>query len=180
MLFSNGTMRSTSNTGLHSRKLLIMPYKIFAAILTLFVLTLSSNPASVSAHGGAKGIVKERMELMKDIRKAMKSLGAMARDKVPLDSAKVKAAAGRIAQHGQKIPALFPKGSTKGVTEASPRIWQDFEGFRNSADEMVAVAREITGQSDNAAALKAAYRKLGKTCSACHKLYRVKKKKMKH
>ena len=157
-----------------------MPYKTFAAFLGLLVLTLSVDPASVSAHGGAKGIVKERMDLMKDIGKAMKTLGAMARGKVPLDSAKVKAAAGSIAQHGQKIPALFPKGSTKGVTEAGPRIWQDPEGFRKSADEMVAIAREVAGQSENAAAQKSIYRRLGKTCSACHKLYRVKKKKMQH
>jgi cytochrome c556 len=157
-----------------------MPYKTFAAFLGLFVLSLSVNSASVSAHSGAKGIIKERMDLMKDIGKAMKTLSAMARGKVVLDSAKVKAAAGSIAQHGQKIPALFPKGSNKGVTEAGPRIWKDPEDFRKSADEMVAVAREITGQSKNTAALKAAYRKLGKTCSACHKLYRVKKKKVKH
>ena len=157
-----------------------MPYKTFAAFLTLFVLTLSSNPASVSAHSGAKGIVKERMELMKDIGKAMKILGAMARGKVPLDSAKVKAAADSIARHGQKIPALFPKGSTKGVTEAGPRIWKDPEGFQKSTNEMVDAARNITEQSKNAAALKPAYRRLGKTCSACHKLYRVKKNKMEH
>jgi cytochrome c556 len=157
-----------------------MPYKTFVAFLGLFVLSLSVDPASVSAHSGAKGIVKERMELMKDIGKAMKSLGAMARGKAPLDSAKVKEAAGSIARHGQKIPTLFPKGSSKGVTEAGPRIWQDPEGFRKSADEMVAVARDIAGQSENAAALKATYHRLGKTCSACHKLYRVKKKKMKH
>ena len=85
------------------------------------------------------------MELMKDIGKAMKSLGAMARGKVPLDSAKVKAAADSIAQHGQKIPALFPKGSTKGVTEAGPRIWKDPEGFQKSTNEMVDAARNITG-----------------------------------
>jgi cytochrome c556 len=178
MQFSNGTIRSTSNTDLLNRKSLIMPYKTLTAFLGLFVLTISINSASVTAHGGAKGIVKERMELMKDIGKAMKSLGAMGRGKAPLDSAKIKAAAGSIARHGQKIPALFPKGSSKGVTEASPRIWKDPEGFQKSTNEMVAAARNIAGQSENAAELKAAYRRLGKTCSACHKLYRVKKKKM--
>jgi cytochrome c556 len=157
-----------------------MPYKTFAAFLSLFVLSLSVDPASVSAHGGAKGIVKERMELMKDIGKAMKSLSAMARGKVPLDSTKVKAAAGSIALHGQKIPALFPTGSNKGVTEAGPRIWKDPEGFRKSANEMVAAARNVAETNGNSAELKVSFRRLGKTCSSCHKLYRVKKKKMKH
>lgn len=60
-----------------------MAIKTIASFLILTVLTLSVNPAYVSAHSGAKGIVKERMELMKDIGKAMKQLSAMARGKAP-------------------------------------------------------------------------------------------------
>lgn len=173
-------MNSTGNTSLPIRKAQLMAIKTIASFLTLTVLTLSVNPAYVSAHSGAKGIVKERMELMKDIGKAMKQLSAMARGKAPLDSARVKEAAGSIAQHGQKIPALFPKGSTKGVTEASPRIWLDPEGFRKSTEAMIAAARSVAESNGNSAELKTSFRRLGKTCSGCHKQYRVKKKKMKH
>jgi cytochrome c556 len=99
--------------------------------ITLFILF----PAALAmAHGGAKGIVKECMELMKSVGKAMKGISKMARGKAPLDSAKVATAARTIDRHGQRIPAMFPKGSDQGVTEASPNIWQNSEGFKKSAD----------------------------------------------
>ena len=68
----------------------------------------------------------------------------MARGKVPLDSAKVKAAAGRIARHGQKIPRPLPQRDRPRASPRPARVsGRTPKGFRNSADEMVAdAARE--------------------------------------
>lgn len=73
---------------------------------------------------------------------------------------------------------LFPKGSGHGVSEASPEIWRDWDGFKNSADRMVAALRDLekAGRANDAAAVKAAYRALGRTCGSCHKLFRIEKK----
>lgn len=151
-------------------------------LILVTALAILAGPTNLLAHGGAKGIVKERMEAMKSIGKAMKSLGKMARGKVPLDTRKVEQAAGEIAAHGLRIPALFPMGSGHGVTEASPSIWQDPEGFKKSANDLVTSARALmrAAQSKNASAIKTNFRLLGKTCGSCHKLFRIKKRDMKH
>ena len=139
-------------------------------------------PTMVYAHGGAKGIVKERMEVMKAIGKAMKIVGTMTRGKVPLDPAKIQKAAAEIADHGLRIPAMFPKGGSHGGTEASPEIWLDPEGFQKSADGLVAAARTLAAaaRTNDASAVNTAYRALGKTCGSCHKQFRIKKNKRKH
>lgn len=148
-------------------------------LLSLTVVAVLAGSANLMAHGGAKGIVKERMEVMKSIGKAMKSISKMARGKAPLDADKVAASARSIARHGQRIPAMFPKGSSQGVTEASPRIWQDPEGFKQGTQQMVDAARslEAAARSDDAGNVKAAFASLGKTCGTCHKQFRIKKKR---
>ena len=146
----------------------------------LFLMMLLAGfigPAHVSAHGGAKGVVKERMEIMKSIAKDMKSVSKMARGKAPLDAEKIAKVASSIASHGERIPDLFPKGSGQGITEASPQIWTDPDGFKMSADRFIMAAQglETAAKTNDVSAVKTAYRALGKTCSGCHKQFRIKK-----
>ena len=131
------------------------------------------------AHMGAKGVVKERMELMKSIGKNMKTMSMMTRGKVSMDTATVIKSAGEIANHGARITSLFPKGSGHGVSEASPRIWEDPESFKKSTDRLVDAARALQSAAGtgDAEAIKASFRALGKTCGGCHKQFRIKKKK---
>lgn len=160
------------------RKRHTMRQRLPIILLAVFMSAAFAGPALT--HSGAKGVVKERMELMKSIGLAMKTIGGMARGRVPLEGKKIVRAAAAIGHHGERITGLFPKGSGHGVSEASPEIWRDWDGFKNSADRMVAVARDLekAGRANDAAAVKAAYRALGRTCGSCHKLFRIKKKKM--
>ena len=146
---------------------------------TLLAFVFITAMGTSIAHMGAKGVVKERMEMMKFIGKAMKSMGRMARGKAPLDPAIVVKSAGEIADHGQRITILFPKGSGHGVSEASPRIWEDPNGFRKGADRLVQAARilQSAAKSNDVAAIKTSLRALGKSCGGCHKQFRIKKKK---
>ena len=141
---------------------------------TLLVFTGVTN-----AHMGANGIVQERMELMKSIGKAMKGIRKMARGKVPLKSAKVASAAKEIAHHGARIGALFPQGSAGGVSEASPKIWEDPANFQKSSDLLVQTANNLfaAAQSNDPAKVKSAFRALGRTCGSCHTDFRIKKAK---
>ncbi|MCP4407303.1 MAG: cytochrome c, partial [Gammaproteobacteria bacterium] len=60
-------------------------YLQFTAALTLGGLT-----AGAIAHGGATAIVKERMDAMSAISKAMKTISQMMQGKEPYDAAAVR------------------------------------------------------------------------------------------
>lgn len=155
-----------------------LPNILFAVpLIAMFV-----SPAPALAHSCAIGIVKERMAVMNSIGKAMKSISKMARGKAPLNSKKVVEAAVEIGNHGKRITELFPEGSSYGVSEASPNIWKDWNGFRNRADRLVAAAGDLAlaGSAGDASKIKSAYRALGKSCGGCHKQFRIKTNKSKH
>ena len=128
-------------------------------------------------HSGATGIVKERMDAMKAIGKAMKTLGAMAKGEAAFDAPKVQAASKIISGHADALDRLFPdtKASRKShVTEAAPAIWADKPAFLALAREMAQAAdglEKVGASGDLGASMKA----LGATCKGCHEKFRVKK-----
>ena len=152
-------------------------------LLTCIFLALFASVSS--AHGGATGIVKERMDSMSVMSKAAKSLGAMTRGKTEYDPNEVAALALAIARHADKIPGYFPdtKESRRGKgTEALPSIWENKPDFEAKAGELAeqgkALARLAAG-GDRETALEQ-FRAIGKSCSGCHRDYRQKKKRKKH
>ena len=154
---------------------------LIPVIIAVFLVGSGAVASAVYAHQGAKGVVMERMETMKTLAKAMKSVSLMVRGKTPFERDKVMVEANAIAKHGARIVGLFPKGSGDGVSEASPAIWWDPQGFKQRAKAMVAAAEGLsTAAQTTEVATASAFRALGKTCSSCHKVYRTKKKKMRH
>ncbi len=128
------------------------------------------------AHEGAMGVVKERMDLMDRQKDDMKIIGDMAKGVVPFDAAKAAEAARDISVTSKKIPELFPEGSEGGESDALPAIWKEWDRFTKSADDLDRVAGELTtaleaGNPD----WKAAFKKVGDACKACHQDFRAKK-----
>ena len=145
-----------------------------ALIAALVVASIST----VQAHKGATGIVMQRMMAMKSMGDGMKELAAMVTGKAPYDAGKTKTIADTIKKHAAGIPKQFPKGSIKGPSEDLPAIWKDWDGFKGHADELVKLADQLAGSSDNGKAVALGFfAKIGKTCSGCHQDYRKKKKK---
>lgn len=138
-------------------------FLVLAVVLTAPALTL--------AHTGATGIVKKRMEVMKDVGAVMKELGAMVKGDVTFDASKVSRRAGDLKAHAASMPALFPEGSIHGPSEALPRIWEDFEGFSGIASDLESAATALSLVTD-ATTLPAALGAAGKTCKACHSDFR--------
>ena len=102
------------------------------------------------AHGGATGIVKERMDLMSNIGKAQKILVAMFSGKEAYDTKKVQQAAKTIESHaGNRIPKLFPKGSTKMPSEALPAIWENWSEFEHLSQELAVFAGALAKNAGN-------------------------------
>ncbi|MBS9719853.1 cytochrome c [Tianweitania sp. BSSL-BM11] len=123
--------------------------------------------------------IADRQALMKDMGKAVGSVAKIAKGEQPFDAATVKTALETLATDAQKLDAdkLFPEGTeTGGDTEASPKIWEDRDGFKEQIAKY---------QADTAAAVKAdpqdlesfqmAFKSITANCGACHQTYRVKK-----
>jgi len=129
------------------------------------------------AHSGAKGIVKTRMDAMSDIGRNMKLIGTMLKSN-EIDVAALKKAATEIQDHAVGIPNMFPEDSFDAVSEASPEILNDREGFDKFAEEMkldAAKLAELVSSSADKQALKAQFTELAYSCSGCHEKFRIKK-----
>lgn len=130
-----------------------------------------ATPTLVLAHSGATGVVKKRMETMKDVGAVMKELGAMVKGDASFDASTVARRAADLKTHAAGMPALFPEDSIHGPSEALPKIWEDFEGFSEIASDLESAAVELSSVTD-VTTLPRALGAAGKTCKACHSDYR--------
>jgi len=99
------------------------------AIFTSGILLVSSVAGAI-AHGGATGIVKERMVAMGAMGKVMKSLSGMMLGDSEYDAEAVRKGAAVLQSHaGESLTNLFPEGSINGPSEATPEIWSNWQEF---------------------------------------------------
>ncbi|MEG3618761.1 cytochrome c [Magnetovibrio sp. PR-2] len=113
--------------------------------LLVLLSVLVAVPVIASAHSGATGVVKERMEHMKAMGASMKTLGKMVGGQVPFDSAEVSKIADLFAAgSGEAMTKLFPEGSPPHPSEAKAEIWQKWDKFQHLADELKAQAETLS------------------------------------
>lgn len=137
---------------------------------------LAAGPRPLGAHGGATGIVKERMDAMKRLGAAMKVLGAMVKGGRAFEPVAALDAARAISGHaGEAIVSQFPEGSDHPPSEASPAVWGDPSGFRTRAREFSGASRRLEAAVDGADVpddYVAALRATAAACKACHERFR--------
>ena len=123
----------------------------------------------------ALALMERRHDNYEKIGDAMKLVSRELKAEAP-DLGRVRSGAATIAELAPQVPSWFPAGTGPdvGKTEARAEIWQkpdDFaakaEGFRTAALAFAAAA-----QGSDLAAIRAAHGNLGKSCKACHDLYR--------
>jgi cytochrome c556 len=151
--------------------------KVAVGAACLVAAVLAGASVAVS-HGGATGVVKERMVAMKDMGGRMKALAAMVRGRTPFDAAAAKEAADAIAAHARDVPRLFPKGSRHGPSEAVEKIWIEWPQFVTEAKTLANRADAFGRQAVSATTgtdLGRAFGDIGRSCKSCHKKYREKK-----
>lgn len=132
-----------------------------------------------SAHGGATGVVKERMDAMSALSDALKVVAPMANGGVEIDPEALDAAAGQIVEHARAVPDLFSEEKIGDVSEALPLIWVEWKDFTDHAGQMVEAAeylREVARSGGDRGAVKVAFDGLAATCKRCHQIYRQKKR----
>lgn len=132
----------------------------------------------VAAHSGAAGIVKVRMEMMKDIGANLKVLGGMLKGSVPFDAGKAAIAAKTISDHGATIPGSFPNGSVDHPSEALPAIWVDWKKFEAISANLTQNASALAGKlpvAESMQDVKPEFLAIAATCKSCHQTFRLKK-----
>lgn len=146
--------------------------------IPVFAAIALATAIHAGAHSGATGVVKERMEMMKAIGTNLKVLGAMVKGTATFDPQAARAAASAIAGHGAAIPAKFPDGPVTPPSEASEKIWTDWERFAALADDLAESAGQFADKAGSASsidALKPDFGRIATTCKSCHEAFRIKK-----
>lgn len=145
------------------------------ALALVMAVTVGGTTSLTHAHSGAKGVMKERMDLMKGMADAMKVMGAMFKDEAPFEPSVVAEKAAFLADHAAMIPNMTPEGTNSHPSEALPIIWQEWDGYVTSADELADEGRKLVDIASNSANFGEArqqYVKVGKTCGTCHDRFR--------
>lgn len=141
---------------------------------TALALIMAMTASVAVAHSGVQNAaVKARMDMMGDIKEATGVLGGMAKGSLPFDAVQADTARSVLEDHAAKIPGMFEDKADDPKSEALPTIWTDWEGFVADAEQMEAAARTMDTSSLDS--VRAGLGAIGKSCSACHKAYRIEK-----
>lgn len=106
--------------------------------------------ATVSAHGDATGIVRDRMEAMEEMDRDTRRLEEMFRGWVAYDADRVRVLAEEIrTRAGAAVIQLFPQGSQGAPSAASPEIWSHWPEFRELATLLRNYAEGLALASEN-------------------------------
>lgn len=130
--------------------------------------------ASAFAHSGATGVVKERMDGMKEMSDAAKAIGAVKAGAIPFSFETLNLAGREIAKHGVAARSQFPEGSLTGPSEALPLIWSDRARFDLLMHQMIDAAEQLKVSADRDESMVLVDR-IGATCKDCHATFRKKK-----
>jgi cytochrome c556 len=156
---------------------------IWVAALALVGVAMAGGTAYSLQGTELAPVVKER-------RAAMKTLGTQVGiiKKFVVDSQgtadDAAAAARQIAAVSEKIPSLFPTGTSLndavGETGARPEIWAEFDAFKGVAGDLGTEAVKLASLAEGGADtsdLQAQFAAMGKNgCGTCHEKFRKKLK----
>jgi len=147
------------------------------AMIAMAALVVLLTGGGVLAHGGATGVVKERMDMMSALGDSMKALKGLVMGAGEPDRAAIAREAAAIGGHAETMPAKFPEGSLLGPSEARPEIWTRWPEFETASGDLASAARglEKTAASGDGPAMQAGFAAIAKTCAACHRAFRAKK-----
>lgn len=127
------------------------------------------------AREEAIALMEARHENYERIGDAMKGITRELRADAP-DAAEIREQAALIASLAPEVRTWFPAGTGPdvGKTEARAAIWENPQDFaaKVQAFERQAQAFNAAAQSGDVAAIRTAHGDLGKSCKACHDLYR--------
>ena len=147
-------------------------------ILTVCAVLLSLGVLNAYAESDPEDIIKYRRNVMKTNGANMAAANAILKGKVKEFDARLGDHAKTVQLFTKNIPALFPKGSDFGDTEALDSVWSKRAEFEKKAKdtEQKASAFAKAVASKNQSNMQAKFKALSDSCSACHKDFRKEEK----
>jgi cytochrome c556 len=141
-------------------------------------LVIALSALALAGTAALADPIADRQAIMKSNGKAAGTLAPIVKGEKPFDATVVLAALTTLSENAQKIDVavLFPPGSDKGKTAASPKIWADLPGFQAKVDKFKTdTAAAAAAPAADVDALKAQFGMLGQNCGGCHETFRIKK-----
>ncbi|MBN9046211.1 MAG: cytochrome c [Rhizobiales bacterium] len=145
--------------------------------MRLFFLSLGAA-AILTAGVAHADAIADRQAIMKSFGHSVGTIAPMIKGDKPFDAAAVLAALETIDTGAKKLDfdTLFPAGSDKGKTAASPKIWQDKDEFVKHIDKLRSdAAAAVAAKPQSLDALKPVFRQVASNCGACHQDFRLKR-----
>jgi cytochrome c556 len=144
-----------------------------AKMLAGFVFGIISLFAATDLFAQAD-VIEKRQDVMKGQSAAAKAIKGAVESK---DYATIETKAKDLMGSSEKIPDLFPKGSTKGKTKAKAEIWDKWDDFTKNAKNLNKAASELgaaaKAKDDDAVGVKV--KAVSEACGNCHKAFRAEK-----
>jgi cytochrome c556 len=127
----------------------------------------------------ALALMHDRHEHMEAFGDETKKVGNALKSSNP-DVAAIRQSAAKIAELAPKLDSWFPQGTGPdvGKTRAKAEIWQKRDDFASKASHFEQAAQQFdeAARGGDLTQIKAAFAGVGKSCKACHDLYRAPKK----
>lgn len=127
-------------------------------------------------HDQALALMKQRNANMKALGDAAGKVGKSLQSGTP-DLNLIKQAASQIASLAPKVVSWFPAGTGPdvGKTRAKAEIWQKPEDFASKAHDFGLSATDFNDAAKlgDINHIKVTFGAMGKSCKACHDLYRA-------
>jgi cytochrome c556 len=122
-------------------------------------------------------VIADRKAEMKNNGAKMGVLVKSVKGEIEYDAAAILDALKSMRATTTNYAELFPAGTeTGGETEASPKIWEDMEGFKAKLAAFHAeLDAAVAAAPDSKEALQPLVGKIGGTCQGCHETFRLKK-----
>jgi cytochrome c556 len=141
----------------------------------LMAVTLGFAALLLSSQVFAQAdVIEKRQQAMKGNSADAKAIKAAVESK---DYATIETKAKDIMGTAEKIPGLFPKGSTQGKTKALPEIWEKPDDFAKAAKNLSKAAGELAAaaKAKDDAAVGEKVKAVSGACGGCHKAFRAEK-----
>ena len=140
---------------------------------TVIFIALAAGVAL--GHKGATGVVAERMAIMKNMGRELKSIADLLAAPTLFDPAAAIRHAHVFHEHCHKTTStLFPPGSIDHHSRALPTIWEKPGAFKEEIQQLHSAAEALVAAaaSGDRAKLTAAVRDVQETCTECHETFR--------
>jgi cytochrome c556 len=143
--------------------------KLLLGVLFGFLTVLAASQLFAQAD-----VIEKRQKAMKGNSADAKAIKAAVESK---DYATIETKAKDIMGTAEKIPSLFPKGSTAGKTKAKAEIWEKQDEFAKNAKNLGKAASELadTAKAKDDAAIGVKVKAVSEACGNCHKAFRAEK-----